>query len=72
MKMFLPPEKDRYNPAPTIKSLHKKCDSWLNFIVMHDLEFHICDNLKYSCVNDDKCLEFSDCLFSHFHVIVTT
>jgi len=25
-------------------------DSWLNFIVMHDLEFHICDNLKCWCV----------------------
>jgi len=38
------------------KSLHKRCDSWLNFIVMHDLEFHMCDNLKYCYVNDDNCI----------------
>ena len=38
-------------------------------IVMHELQFHICDNLKHWHVNDDKCLGFSDCVVSHFHVI---
>jgi len=54
-----------------LKCLQKKFDSWLNFIVMHDLEFHICYNLKYWYVNDDNFLGFSDCVVSHFHVIAT-
>jgi len=54
-----------------LKCMHKRCDSWLNFIVMHDLEFHICDNLKYWYVNYDKFLGFSDCVVSHLQVIAT-
>jgi len=54
-----------------LKSLHKRCDSWLNFIVIHDLEFHICDNLKRQYMNEEKFLRFSDCVVSHFHVIAT-
>ena len=34
---------------------------------MRDLEFHICDNLKYWYVNDDKCLGFSNCVVSHLN-----
>jgi len=38
---------------------------------MHDLEFHVCDNLKYWHVSDDKFLGFSDCVVGHFRVIST-
>ena len=39
---------------------------------MHDLELHICDDLKHWWyVNDDKCVRFSDCFVSHFRVIAT-
>jgi len=38
---------------------------------MYDLEFYICDNLKYWHVNGDKFLGFSHCVVSHFHVIAT-
>ena len=34
---------------------------------MRDLEFYICDNLKYWYVNDDKCLRFSNCVVSHLN-----
>jgi len=27
-------------------SLYGKCKSWSNYILMHDLEFRICDRLK--------------------------
>jgi len=54
-----------------LKSLHKRCDSWINFVVIHDLEFHICDNLKCWYMNEDKFVGFSDCIVSHFNVIVT-
>ena len=40
-------------------------------VVMRDLEIHVCDNLKYWYVNDDKCLGFSNCVVGHFHVIAT-
>jgi len=33
---------------------------------MRDLEFHICDNLKYRYVNSDKCLGFN-CVVSHLN-----
>jgi len=45
--------------------------NWLSLILMHDLEFHICDNLNYCNVNDDKFPGLSDCVVSHFHVIAT-
>ena len=35
------------------------------------LDFNNCDNSKYWYVNDGKCLGFSDCVVSHFRVIVT-
>ena len=54
-----------------LKSLHKRRDRWLNFIVIRDLEFHVCDNLKCRYMNEDKFLGFSDCVGSHFHVIAT-
>ena len=34
---------------------------------MRDLEFHICDNLKYRYVNGDKCLGFSNRVVSHLN-----
>ena len=40
-------------------------------VVMRDLEIHVCDNLKYWYVNDDKCLVFSDFVVGRFHVIAT-
>ena len=46
------------------------CDNWLNFIVVRASEFHICDNLKCWCRNDDKFLGFSDFL-SVIYVIAT-
>jgi len=34
---------------------------------MRDLEFHICDNLKYRYVNGHKCLGFSNCVVGHLN-----